>query len=121
MKNELGNKPLVANLVVPLIYDKISSCISGLSLKNVVCVICVSTYLLQNCNSGICDCALRCNNLPAQFGFTSQLENLIVQFAVVLFNYKFLVAKFVIVLIYFKKSFVEFALRLVHCFLSAQL
>ena len=47
------------------------------------------------------------------------LRNLssIAEFAVVLFNFKFLVAKFVIVL--FRGT--KFALRLVNCFLSAQL
>ena len=43
------------------------------------------------------------------------------QFAVVLFNFQFLVAKFVILLFHFRKSFAEFALRSVDCFLSAQL
>ena len=51
----------------------------------------------------------------------TQLKNRIAQFAVVLFNFKFLIAKYVIVLFYFKKPFAKFALRLVNCFLSAQL
>ena len=64
----------------------------------------------------------RLKNLLAQFVVAlSQSKNPIAQFAVVLFNFGFLVAKFVIVLFYFRKSFAELALRLVDCFLSAQL
>ena len=51
----------------------------------------------------------------------SQLKNLIAYFAAMLFNFEFLVAKFVIVLFYFRKPFADLALRLVNCFLNAQL